>query len=151
MYMAAQAVLFLCASVRTTDSVMDTGDGVSHTTVPIYEGYTLLHAILCMAGSDLAEYLKKNVIEREYSLNAAAERGFVRDVKEKLRYIGADCDTELKIYGGNRQREDPRAPRRKHHYCRTAHFRFAEVLFVARCAYPRRLCSASRRPSLGWP
>ena len=34
-----------------------------------------------------------NVTEREYSLTAAAERGFVRDVKEELRYIGTDYDT----------------------------------------------------------
>ena len=34
-----------------------------------------------------------NVTEREYSLTAASERGFVRDVKEKLRYFGADYDT----------------------------------------------------------
>ena len=33
------------------------------------------------------------VTEREYSLTAAAERGFVRDVKEKLRCVGADHDT----------------------------------------------------------
>ena len=34
-----------------------------------------------------------NVTEREYSFTAAAERGFVRDVKEELRYIGVDYDT----------------------------------------------------------
>ena len=34
-----------------------------------------------------------NVTEREYSLTAAAKRGLVRDVKEKLRYFGADYDT----------------------------------------------------------
>ena len=34
-----------------------------------------------------------NVTERVVALTAAAERGFVRDVKEKLRYIGADYDT----------------------------------------------------------
>ena len=33
------------------------------------------------------------VTESEYSLTAAAERGFVREVKEKLRYFGADYDT----------------------------------------------------------
>ena len=37
----------------------------------------------------------KVVTEREYSSTAAAERRFVRDVKEELRHIGADYDTEL--------------------------------------------------------
>ena len=97
MYMAAQIALFLNASGRTTDSVMDTGVGVSHATVPIHEGYSQLHAILCLAGRDLVEYSMKNFIEQGYSFTAAAaEREIARDVKEKLCFVGADYDTELK-------------------------------------------------------
>ena len=144
LYVAAQTVLFLYASVRTTDSVMDTCDGVSHTTVPIYECYTLLHAILCLAGRDLAEYSMKNVTEREYTFTAAAEREVPALHRRGLRH-------RAHINGGFRQGEDTRAPIRKHHHCRTAHLRFAEVLFVAHSAHPRRLCSASRHSSLGWP
>ena len=84
MYMATHTVLYV--SGRTTSSVMDTGDGVSHT-VPIYEGLALHRAILCLAGRDPAEYSMKNPTEQGYSLTAAAEREFARDVKERLYQI----------------------------------------------------------------
>ncbi|KAL1561157.1 Actin-97 [Salvia divinorum] len=69
MYVAIQAVLALYASGRTTGTVLDSGDGVSHT-VPIYEGYALPHAILRL---DLAG---------------------LRDVKEKLAYVALDFEEE---------------------------------------------------------
>ena len=93
-YMTTQTVLFLFASGCTTGSVMDSGDGVSHT-VPIHEGFALHHAILRLAGRDLAEYLMKNLIEQGCSFAAAAEREIPRDVKEKLCYIGVAYDTKL--------------------------------------------------------
>ena len=96
-YVAIQTLLFLYASVRTTHSVMDTGDGVSHTTVPIYEGCALPHAILRLdlAGRDFTENLM-NLTERGYSFAASAEREIARDVKENWSYNGLDYDTELK-------------------------------------------------------
>ena len=95
MHMVTQAVLFLFASGRTTDSVMDSGGGVSHT-VPIHEGFALHHAILLSAGRDPAEYLMKYLIEQGYFFTAAADRVIARDVKEKLCYIGVNYDTKLK-------------------------------------------------------
>eukprot|EP01124_Arcella_intermedia_P027673 TRINITY_DN5464_c1_g1_i1.p1 TRINITY_DN5464_c1_g1~~TRINITY_DN5464_c1_g1_i1.p1 ORF type:complete len:368 (-),score=114.72 TRINITY_DN5464_c1_g1_i1:15-1118(-) len=94
-YVSIQNVLSLYPG-RPTGLVLDIGE-LCHA-VPVYQGHALHHAIkrLEFGGRDLTDYMMRMLAERGYSFGTTAERRIVRDIKEKVTYIAADFDEEMK-------------------------------------------------------
>lgn len=97
-YIAIQAVLTLYAQGLQTGVVIDSGDGVTHI-VPVYDGYALPHLTkrLDVAGRDITRYLIKLLLLRGYAFNRTADFETIRQLKEKVCYVGYDLDLETKL------------------------------------------------------
>jgi actin-related protein 2 len=97
-YIAIQAVLTLYAQGLLTGVVVDSGDGVTHI-VPVYEGFALPHLTkrLDVAGRDVTRYLIKLLLLRGYAFNRTADFETVRQMKEKLCYVGYDLELEKRL------------------------------------------------------
>jgi len=129
-YVAIQAVLSLYASGRTTGLVLDSGDGVTHI-VPIYDGYSLPHAIMRLdfAGRDVTDYFIKLLKEGGYSLSSSAEREIARDCKENTCYIANDFAAEMEKYAKKPQYKEYELPDGNVLRVGSQRFRAAEMLF----------------------
>jgi len=92
-YLSIQAVLSLYASGRTTGLVVDSGDGVTHT-VPIYEGYSMPHAVRRqnLAGRVVTDYFCKILMESGINLSTSAERETAKRIKEELCYVSMNFE-----------------------------------------------------------
>jgi len=97
-YISIQAVLTLYAQGLMTGVVVDSGDGVTHI-IPVYEGFALPHLTkrLDVAGRDITRYLIKLLLLRGYAFNRTADFETVRQIKEKLCYVGYDMELERQL------------------------------------------------------
>jgi len=93
-----QAMLVLYAQGLLTGVVVDSGDGVTHI-VPVWEGIcppTLIKR-LNVAGRHITKYLIKLLQVRGYAFNRSADFETVRQIKEKLCYVGYDLEVEKRL------------------------------------------------------
>jgi actin, other eukaryote len=95
-------VLSLFATGRTTGTVLDSGEGVTHT-VPIYEGYAIPHAIttIPICGRDLTDYMLKLLQAKDPTnpLNTTEDWQQAEDYKINYGHVALDFDAELKSAG----------------------------------------------------
>lgn len=93
-----QAMLVLFAQGLLTGVVVDSGDGVTHI-VPVWEGICPPNLIkrLNVAGRHVTKYLIKLLQVRGYAFNRTADFETVRQIKEKLCYVGYDMEVEQRL------------------------------------------------------
>jgi len=93
-----QAMLVLYAQGLLTGVVVDSGDGVTHI-VPVWEGTCPPNLVkrLNIAGRHMTKYLIKLLQVRGYAFNRSADFETVRQIKEKVCYVGYDLEIERRL------------------------------------------------------
>ena len=99
LYLGNAAVLSLFALGKTTGTVIDSGEGITHT-VPIYEGYAIPHAIteIPICGSDLTKYLH-SLLHAKYPTHIHGNTEGLDEctkIKEEKGRVALDYDADLK-------------------------------------------------------
>lgn len=121
-----QSVLALFSSGKTTGIVLDAGEG-NHTIVPVYEGYTIPHAVIKseLSGSVVTDYMKQLMTERSATA-ADLPENCIKSVKEKLCYVPLDFQAEMQAA---EQFASTKMPNGHMFECGNERFRCPEILF----------------------
>ncbi|KAM4706774.1 actin-like protein 9 [Discoglossus pictus] len=95
MYIAYQSVLSTYSYGKTGGLVVECGYGVSHT-VPVHEGYNLLHATerLDIAGTDVTTHLMK-CFQKSNQNFTEIDWHIVEDIKQKCCFVAVDLEHEM--------------------------------------------------------
>lgn len=94
-FIVNQAVLSLYATGRTSGITVNCGSNQTFS-VPIYEGYSLPHAVMNMdiSGDHLSSYLKTMLRDLGVNLMKSDEANTVKHIKETLCYVSEDYALE---------------------------------------------------------
>jgi len=98
-YVGNQAVLSLFADGKTTGTVLDCGEGITHA-VPIYEGYAIPFATteIPICGKDLSKFMH-SVLRGKYPHTFSELSADVLEcekIKIEFGHVAIDFDAELK-------------------------------------------------------
>jgi actin len=98
LYIGNQAVLSLFATGRTTGTVLDSGEGITHT-VPIYEGYAIPFATteIPICGRDLTKFMHQMLNQNNPQQNTTPyDLEECENIKIEHGVVALDYDAEIK-------------------------------------------------------